>query len=527
MSLTRRKLLTAALGASQLALLEGLGVSTLGSRRALAQTAGGPTKLLTLYVPGGWMPTCLWNPLSAADIALHLPPPTQDHGDPAYCIPSLVKNLDGSDQADVGAPIQRLRGPQMWNPAAMAAMDGSVAAQRGSNHVPWGYSWVAYELWKRTTVVHGIDQGTAAHDSGRISAMCGAAGSEYRAPAMHAWVANAYFQKYGNTRPIPSAALAGGLLPNPRELASTASPSAFSNVSALADVLSQRNLQAWKGLADRGPHPRLGYGGQPLTPATSLNSTALEEYSFARIRAHKGKTNSATDAFYENMHRGYQGVSDLLARDLVTLLEKTPGTEHLRTPFWSSSTELYGGSIGNGVANDSGSLTDRFNLTLKLLKSDLTTAISLSVPGYNDMAFDTHGSPTGFHFVFLRALYETLGRFLQEMQLTPAPGKSGSLLDDTLVVIFSEFGRSWPEASDHWPYTSVAFVGGGVRANQMIGNYRFPGPTGAPVSMVDEGNLMTMRPPTSADVVHTVLKIMGVENFFIPGPHGEIAGVRA
>ena len=63
-----------ALGAGQLALLDKLGFPMFRSRSARANPNGGtgtsnPTKLLTIYVPGGWFPVYLWCPLSDAEIA--------------------------------------------------------------------------------------------------------------------------------------------------------------------------------------------------------------------------------------------------------------------------------------------------------------------------------------------------------------------------------------------------------------------------------------------------------------------------
>ena len=132
-----------------------------------------------------------------------------------------------------------------------------------------------------------------------------------------------------------------------------------------------------------------------------------------------------------------------------------------------------------------------------------------------------------------------IARFLGEMKMTTVNGKS--LLDDTLVVIFSEFSRTWAHGSgqdfyyndDHWPYTSVTFAGGGVAGGRTIGGYDVEnfslGPRGLPVGVREEGGEQTTRPPRSADIVATVCSIMGLElnDFFIPGGYGEILGVRA
>jgi hypothetical protein len=119
------------------------------------------------------------------------------------------------------------------------------------------------------------------------------------------------------------------------------------------------------------------------------------------------------------------------------------------------------------------------------------------------------------------------------MKNTPSTESSGSLLDETLVLIVSEFSRTWPRSNscDHWPATSVAFVGGGVTPNRMIGRYRIaPGAAVSSAGFVGEDVAFSdgsRRQPRSADVVHTALRIMGIQDFFIPGGSSEITGVRA
>jgi hypothetical protein len=109
------------------------------------------------------------------------------------------------------------------------------------------------------------------------------------------------------------------------------------------------------------------------------------------------------------------------------------------------------------------------------------------------------------------------------------------LLDDTLVVLMSDFARTWPNSaatSDHWAANSAVFIGGGLRGNQMLGGYDISGPLnsvgfdGMRLDLRDSTGTVNRR-PRSSDVVHTALSILGVEDFRIPGGSGEILGVRA
>ena len=171
-----------------------------------------------------------------------------------------------------------------------------------------------------------------------------------------------------------------------------------------------------------------------------------------------------------------------------------------------------------------------FNLTLKLLKSNLVTSLAIQVPV---QSLDTHTEGHAVQFMRSRAAFDAVGRLLGIMKNSPATEGPGSLLDETVVLIISEFSRTWPGSNscDHWPATSVAFVGGGVAPNRMIGGYQIA--AGAPAStmgFVGQDVALTdsfRRQPRSADVIHTALRILGIQDFFIPGGSSEIIGVRA
>src|SRR5690349_4265788 len=121
MNTTRRRILQASLGAGQLALLGALGFR---SRRVHAGGAGDhPTRLLTIYTRGGWMPELFFTPLEAAQIEQKIPEPTQFLGEPTFFTPADVRNIDGTgDDPDPDDPtLKRIRVPHLWDEAALAA----------------------------------------------------------------------------------------------------------------------------------------------------------------------------------------------------------------------------------------------------------------------------------------------------------------------------------------------------------------------------------------------------------------------
>src|SRR5690349_2375507 len=98
MKATRRQILRAAVGASQLALLGKFGLLPIQSKRAYAAAAAanGPTRLLTIFCNGGWIPWYFFCPLDATTVSTFVPPMTVAGGEPLYYDAAQVRNLDAS-----------------------------------------------------------------------------------------------------------------------------------------------------------------------------------------------------------------------------------------------------------------------------------------------------------------------------------------------------------------------------------------------------------------------------------------------
>ncbi|MGH1341808.1 MAG: DUF1501 domain-containing protein [Nannocystales bacterium] len=527
--LTRRKLLQTGLGASQLALLGAMGSRP---RRARAGgDSGHPSRLLSIYVRGGWMPELFFTPLSATQIQSVYPGPQTYLGEPCFYDPSDVENLDGSGDAPDPevAHAKRMRAPVLWNEAEIIA---NGIDPQNSVSSPLGYAWKHNDMFQRACVVHGIDAGTADHRSGRVSMMSGVAGPKFRSPALGAFVADAMFDRFPH-RPLQSVSIGGGPSPRPASLGSTASPTKILSSATLEATLSERSDVAWAGLRDRAPHDEFSFDSRPRLG--TIDTNAMDEYALRRMRGLYGTVNTGTNAFYEDIYETYSAVSRQLGKDLVTTLEATAGWEHF-LPSWAvpgGGPPPYGVKFGLANGSDAGAAwNDQFDLALKLFKSDMSSAVSIETLGIDGFYFDTHDGAEGAQQQFLqgRVVLEQVARLLHEMDATEVePGRS--LLDDTLVVVFSEFSRTWPgTACDHWPFTSVVLAGGGVRGNRQLGNFDLevesPSPIGVPTPLISEGGDAIERMPRSADVVWTALQLMGIEDVFVPGGVGEIVGVR-
>ncbi|APR79348.1 Hypothetical protein A7982_04695 [Minicystis rosea] len=120
MKLSRRALLGLGLGATQIALLERFGMN----RAKAGPTSDTPTKLLSIWIPGGLHHELLWCPLSDAGVAKYIPAPTGG-ATPYFYNAKMVKNYDGTTGGD--GPYQKFRGPIWWNPQN-PAMNGAYDA---------------------------------------------------------------------------------------------------------------------------------------------------------------------------------------------------------------------------------------------------------------------------------------------------------------------------------------------------------------------------------------------------------------
>src|SRR5687768_12982742 len=111
MTLSRRKLMMAGFGATQLALLSRFNL--LGGNARAAEPTDRPTKLLTIYIPGGVHHEMMWASFLDSALPRLMPPPERWPG--VFYDASMLQNLDRSGNADADAPIRRIRSYVGWN----------------------------------------------------------------------------------------------------------------------------------------------------------------------------------------------------------------------------------------------------------------------------------------------------------------------------------------------------------------------------------------------------------------------------
>ncbi|MBZ4416480.1 DUF1501 domain-containing protein [Myxococcus sp. RHSTA-1-4] len=527
MKLSRRKLFELAFGAAHLGLMARFGFPVASAQ----STPGRPTKLLGIWLDGGLHWETFFTPLTRAGIDKFIPTPKGGLIPHGY-LPEQVENFDRSPvDLDAPGPVRKLRGPVFWNWANPADASGqNPASGNQQNFRPWGYAWAnpTYRLYDKAAVLVGADQNTAAHTSGIIASMCGVAGSNFRAPAVQAVIANALAQRFPD-RPIPNVSL-GGTLPRALGLPALANPTVLLSASSVEPTLSDKRDSAWKGLRARSDVPDVAFDGSALpgtVPATPVDAALMKA-----LRQERGISSSGTDAMLEQLYDTYKGASRTLRRDILSVLSNTPSWEKLKDdpayPVDWSACIGYADSCGTGTSMGA------YSFALQLLKSDLVTSVNLRASSFANNTFDTHSANgVQLHTNHLRIALEMVGRMCIEMSLTPSRSDpSRSLLDETLVYVYSDFGRTFPKhGSDHHPATCAILVGGGIQGNQMLGGYDETmngSPMGVPVTLVEESGERVTRTPRSQDIAATVIRAFGLEpgkDFFIPGGYGVYDGV--
>lgn len=524
---SRRQLFEAALGVGQVALLSRFGIGTARAQNGTSK----PTKLLAIWLDGGLHWETFFSPFTTAGITKFMPAPTGGLIPWGYT-PAQVENFDRSPvDLDAPGPRRKWRGPVYWNWNSPADATGAVPGSGGAQQFrPYGYAWAdpTYKLYEKAALLVGADQGTASHYSGVVAGLCGVAGANFRAPSVQAVVAAAMAKRFPD-RPIPNVSL-GGPLPAALDLPSLAAPTRVTTDASVEPTLSDRRDGAWLGLRARADVPTLRFDGTPGLGTTPL--TATDRHTLEALRARRGKSSPGTDALLGQLYETYQGASRTIARDILSTLSTVRGFERLsmdaRYPTnWTAC-------IGSADSCGPGSSASNYDFALKLLKSNLVTSVTVRATSFSNNSFDTH-SANGpqIHTNHLRIALEAVGRTLLEMSLTPStltPGKT--LLDETLVYVFSDFGRTFPkQGSDHHPATCAILAGGSIIGNQMVGGYdeRMNGsPMGAPVPVIEESGDAAVRTPNSQDIAATVLHAFGLEggrDYFIPGGYGYYDGV--
>jgi uncharacterized protein (DUF1501 family) len=222
---------------------------------------------------------------------------------------------------------------------------------------------------------------------------------------------------------------------------------------------------------DRADFPTAG----PNAPAEAL----LDRYLSRRARARAAVHRSAMDT--------------ALATDLAAAVDDATALKDLR---WTM--DFTGGAA----------LEDQAQVAVDALSLGLARCVT--VASGTAFSWDTHANNDDQQSPLWESLFSGLGQLLTRLRAAPGTS-SASLLDETVVVVLSEMGRT-PQLNafngkDHWPFTSVLAIGPTLAGSRVIGGFdeNYYGRTVDPVSgdVADDGEVL------SAEAVGATLLAMG------------------
>jgi uncharacterized protein (DUF1501 family) len=108
-----------------------------------------------------------------------------------------------------------------------------------------------------------------------------------------------------------------------------------------------------------------------------------------------------------------------------------------------------------------GTLQSQAAVALAAYRAGIAISANLSIGG-----FDTHGNHDAGHFPRMAEVVEGLGYILDEVERM-------GIADKVVVMIGSDFGRTPGyndgNGKDHWPVTSMMFMGAGIKGNRVVG----------------------------------------------------------
>jgi hypothetical protein len=112
------------------------------------------------------------------------------------------------------------------------------------------------------------------------------------------------------------------------------------------------------------------------------------------------------------------------------------------------------------------------SLAVRAIQDDLARAIVIQAPLPNMVQWDSHVDNAYHQDAAFESSFSALADLIDTLHRAPGHD-GGTLLDETLVLSMSEMGRApalnAANGKDHWPYTSVLAIGGGISGGRVLG----------------------------------------------------------
>jgi uncharacterized protein (DUF1501 family) len=212
----------------------------------------------------------------------------------------------------------------------------------------------------------------------------------------------------------------------------------------IVELLDPGSPQAWPAMANTSP----GATGDPGLSTTER--TLLRDYANA----------SAARAYAT---RGSAGYNRARISDFTEAMDRAERLRALRSGF---------GTRGDALAYQS-----QIPLAIEALYTDIANSVMIST----ELAWDTHAE-NYLQNAFHDQLFAGLTQLVDGLIAQPGRAAGTTMLDDTVVVVFSEMSRTlylngytMDAGKDHWPVTPALVIGAGVRGGQVFGGVDLDG----------------------------------------------------
>ena len=238
----------------------------------------------------------------------------------------------------------------------------------------------------------------------------------------------------------------------------------------------------------------IGNGPPDLAPAKDMADTMSRRWQ--RLQQLDGSLRSPSpqlDRSFVDYHEYYRGAWAIMNDPRVSQIFTIPPEDKKR----------YGNSaIGNSLI-----------LARNLFQADAGTRFILASHGGWDHHGDIYKENSRSHVVLIRELDAAFTNLIKDLDGMPSkhsPGKT--LLDETLVVCMSEFGRTpgaisqTRQGREHYIHAHCGmFAGGGIKRGAVIGK------TDAEGGKVIESGWAQKRPMYMEDVACTIYSALGID----------------
>lgn len=184
-------------------------------------------------------------------------------------------------------------------------------------------------------------------------------------------------------------------------------------------------------------------GGRPILSPTAAEEAALAAYTAAGVERAR-------------MTRGATGYNKKRIDDFASSIERGKKLRPLRASL---------GTRGRTLA-----LTDQIDLALEAINGGVSQTAMLSTR----ISWDDHDDITD-QIPSAEMTFAALTHLMDELKARPSTLQTGTkMIDDTVVLVFSEFGRTPKKNStggkDHWPVTAAMVLGAGIRGGRAYGS---------------------------------------------------------